>query len=123
MRDNEIVAECIPILRDVGRHRNYSRRFISAYQLWGILSKRKLQICAAIEQEYGKALGHMGGAPTGPAQRIAQALSRSRVIETQYLDTRQIWFRRPTTGDSYKASGPDCGIFRYVGKEKIKKLC
>jgi len=88
---------------------------MSAYQLWFFLKFQENPICQAIEQAYGRALGLGGGAPIGPAQRIAQALSRSTEIETQYLDTRQLRFIEPINGNIYKASGRDCGLFRYVG--------
>jgi hypothetical protein len=112
VRDNEIVAACAPILRRARRHRGQGRTFISAYQMWGILRRNRHPICESLIQAYGRALGRGGGAPIGPAQRIAQALSRSTVVETQYLDTREIRFRDPRNGRIYEASVPDCGIFR-----------
>jgi hypothetical protein len=111
VRDREIVEACLPLLRRVRVHPHgiNERCFLTAYQIWLILSRRDEPICGRLIGEYGPAVGGGGGKNVGPALRIAQALGRSRRIETHYLDTRKIAFR----GDRlFSASGEDCGLFR-----------
>lgn len=105
--NEEIVGSCLHLLRDINRHphgRN-ERVFITAYQIWILLEEQNHSICERLIR-YGPAVGKDAGNNIGPAQRIAQALGRSRRIETRYLDTRCIHF------DNFYAPGADCGLFR-----------
>lgn len=109
--DNEIVVACLPVLEQalIHPHGNNERCFLTAYQIWLLLSEEDNPICDRLTDVYGDAVGKDGGDYVGPAQRIAQALGRSPRIETQYLDTRKIEFRNE---EMFRASGNDCGLFR-----------
>ena len=109
--DNEIVEGCLRILNQVRVHpHNISERcFLTAYQIWLLLVGEQNPLCDILVNEYGSAVGKGGGDNVGPAQRIAQALGRSSLIETHYLDTREIAFHGE---EIFNASGEDCGLFR-----------
>jgi hypothetical protein len=106
----QIVEACWPVLEEVGFHVTQTatqRRFVTAYQIWFRLRERKAPICQVLIDECrGEFVGKDAGSNVGPAQKIAQALGNGADIETQYLDTRGVYF------ESIEPAGSDCGIFR-----------
>ena len=95
--DKEIIESCWELLSP--------ENFLTAYQIWHFLKEEGNPLCQALENDYGTAVGKGGGAPVGPAQRIAQALGRSDHVRTYYLDTRDIIIA------DIKPSGLRCGLF------------
>ena len=113
---NEIVSACMPILKEAGFHdtsERHERRFVTAYQIWFQLKKDNNPICdILIKKCGGEYVGKDAGSHAGPVKEIASALGRSPDIETQYLDTRFLWFKDTILNEYIKPSGSDCGLFR-----------
>ncbi len=113
---SEIITECMPILRNIEFHdtsERHERRFITAYQIWFQLKKDNNPIRDnLIEKCGGEYVGKNAGSHAGPVKEIATALGRSPDIETQYLDTRFLWFKDPILNEYIEPSGADCGLFR-----------
>ncbi len=105
MKRQDIINACIPILRNVKKHRT-QHVFLNAYQILNLLPKQNRQFYDELLRTFGTAVGKGGGKHVGPAQQIANALCRYKSIETRYMRTNgmTIKTKEPT-------SNP-CGIFR-----------
>jgi hypothetical protein len=110
MTNEEIAQACMGLLSKVEMRKRrggkYERVFMMAYQIWTLLQEEGNPICAALETEYGTAVGKGGGVNVGPAQRIGVALEASDQIETYHLDVRRLSL------PGIQPSGTSCGIFR-----------
>ena len=106
-----IVEAYRPLLEGIGFHdakTRHPRRFITAYQLWLELKRRRDPICnELIDACKGEFVGENAGSNVGPAQKIAQAIGNCQDFETQYIDTQYLHFNGITPSD-----GEDCGLFR-----------
>jgi hypothetical protein len=106
-----IVEACRPILEEVGFHdakTRHPRRFITAYQIWLELKRKKNPICSElIDACKGEFVGKGAGSNVGEAQKIAQALGNCSDVETEYIVTKHLHFNGIPASD-----GEDCGLFR-----------
>ena len=112
--NDDVFKLCLPVLTKVKNHKaktRAKRRFITAYQIWELMdfiSKHEL------ENKIGsKAVGKKGGDYEGPVKRIAMALGRHPLVDTEYIDTRRLLFSEKRNTRIYSpSSGEDCGLFR-----------
>jgi len=112
LNDEDILNACLPILQNNAKiTESQDRCFLTAYQIWIRLISQGHRICGDLRNSYGDGVGAGAGAHVGPAQRMAQALARSPVVEKFYIDTMYLWFE-PPHGGGFGPSQLYCGIFR-----------
>jgi len=89
--DKEIVEVCMPILKDA--QKEWGPEFLSAYQIWAILTKTNAPICQKLQESHGANVGAGAGTRFTPVLRISHALSRADNIQRYYMDARFTRFR------------------------------